>query len=69
MDNKNCITRDPFFVFIAKYYDGQVHADEVFGPYYTDGRLMNTQFQSETPNRRDHFEGLTVVGGILLKGI
>jgi len=44
MDNKNCITRDPFFVFIAKYYDGQVHADEVFGPYYTDGRLMNTQF-------------------------
>jgi hypothetical protein len=44
MDNKNCIIGDPFFVFLAKYYDGHVHADEVYGPYCTDGRVMQTQF-------------------------
>jgi len=44
MDNKNCITADPVFVFLAKYNDGQVHADEVYGPYCTDRRVMHTQF-------------------------
>jgi len=44
MDNKNCITGGPLFVFLAKYYDGQVHADEKFGPYCPDGRVMHTEF-------------------------
>jgi hypothetical protein len=44
MDNKNCINGDPYFVFLAKYYDGQVRADKVFGPYCTDGGVMHTQF-------------------------
>jgi len=46
MENKNCITGNQFFfsVFLAKYNDGQVRADEVYGPYCTDRRVMHTQF-------------------------
>jgi hypothetical protein len=39
----NCITGEPSFVFLAKYYDVEVH-DDVCGPYCTDGGVMRTQF-------------------------